>query len=534
MARTALEEWDAFGVFEGPPPSPATHLTIRQYVSLVQWVGQRLKLDNVSFRFNLLLPGDGNEDAVALRACGHPPVCVHLAREEGLHAMQHPDSLPTIACDKANTAAHALPHVHCLFCLRESQGGQHLAALPDLHQGLLGHYMDHMQTRNECLALLEGEAAVCMSEAGWEPDLSRAAQQEKLEHTADSAGRHGCFIASVGTATCPVVVVYCAVCDQLAPLATFVTATKDAANNVDSSDDNKTGSQQHFEAARSVEEAETILARLLLACQLLCAMRCEPAQAGRVSAPQVQPETHIFLATPLLFGVEKEALTEEFESGAVITHSSVILPMATLGGPPEAPQLCLMDQEAMLRSLKDQLPPYCFTDAVVGFMMAWPTEADTDAKVAWVLRQDGGLRVQRRLAYVEDTDEWVIARVFYHPDTALLGCRSQDKAADTSDGGIRVRNDCCVFRMLPLTLLQQYTFEPLCTRAGVASYTTDAGDTNSPPQTKHKLDEVADAELLGCPYSAEARTIQFFAGMMALAKAMKTIADHVKENQPYE
>ncbi|ESL05739.1 hypothetical protein TRSC58_06600 [Trypanosoma rangeli SC58] len=391
-----------------------------------------------------------------------------------------------------------------------------------------------MQTRNECLALLEGEAAVCMGEAGWELDRSCAAQQEELERTADSAGRHGCFIASAGTAACPVVVVYCAVCDQLAPLATFATATNDAANDVDSSDNNKTGSQQHFEEAKSVEEAETILARLLLACQLLCALQRERAQAGRVPMPQVQPETHIFLATPLLFDDNKEALTEEFESGAVITHSSAILPMATVGGPPEAPQLYLMDQDAVLRSLKDQLPPYCFTDAVVGFMMAWPTEADTDAKVAWVLRQDGGLRVQRRLAYVEDTGEWVIARVFYHPDTAPLGRRGQSTAVDTSDGGIRVRNDCSVSRMLPLTLLQQYTFEPLCMRAGVASCTADAGDTNSLPQTKHKLDEVADAELMGCPYSAEARTIQFFAGMTALAKAMKTVADHIKENQSYE
>ncbi|RNF24899.1 uncharacterized protein Tco025E_02414 [Trypanosoma conorhini] len=524
MARTASDDWDAFGVFDGPPPPPATHLTLRQYLALVRWVGQRLKLADVSFRFNLPTLGDAEEEAAALSACGHPPVCVHLAREEGLHAMRHPESLPAVACDEAYAAVHGPPHVHCLFCLHESREMHRPAVLPDLRGDVLSHYTQHMQKRNECLALLEAEAVAHVGEADWGVDLSHAAQREELERTAESAGRHACFIASAGTAACPVVVAYCAACDQLAPLAFFAAA----ASGVDGGDDNKIEPRQHLEAARSVEEAETILARLLLACEVLCGLQRERAQAAGGSTPRVQQETHIFLATPLLFDEAKAELTEEFESGAVVTHCSVILPMATVGGPPEAPRLCLMDEEATLPSLRSQLPPYSFTDAVVGFAMAWPTQAATDAKVAWVLRHDGGLRVQRRLAYVEDTDEWVIARVFYRPDTAPLeGCGD-------GGGGIRVRNGCSVARMLPLTLLQQYTSGPRCEPADAATGTSVATGNNNRPQTKYTLDEVEDGELLGCPYGAEARTVQFFAGMTALAKAMRAAADHMKEKQPYE
>ncbi|KAF5224629.1 hypothetical protein ECC02_002268 [Trypanosoma cruzi] len=534
MARTELEEWDVFGIFDGLPPPPTTHLTVRQYVSLVQRIGQCLGISDIFFRFNLPLAGNDDGDDVALNACGHPPVCAHLAREDGLHAMRHPDLLPTVACDDVNMAVHGPPHVHCLFCLHETQRTHLPVVIPDLRQNILGHCMCHLRKRNECLALLEGEAVAHMGEIGWGVDLSLEAQRGELEKKAECEGRHGCFIASASTAACPIVVTYCALCDQLAPLATFVTVPKETEHDGNKKDNEQRQGleeeEEEKEEAKSMEEAELILARILLACEVLYLLRRERAQAGRVSLPHVQQEKYIFLATPLLFGEDREELTDAFESGAMATYGSVILPMASVSGTPEAPRFCLMNREATVHFLRGQLPPYQFTDAVVGFVMEWPTEAETNEKVEWVLRHDGGLNVQRRLVYVEDRDEWVIARVFCHQETASLEKCSESRVDRMYGGSLRLRKDCSVVKMVPVSLLQQYTLQDHCGREDMAPCMNN--DNN---EMENKVDAIVmeeEEEPMGCPYSMEARAVHFFAGMTALAKAMKMVADHVKEHQP--
>ncbi|EKF31128.1 hypothetical protein MOQ_005041 [Trypanosoma cruzi marinkellei] len=545
MARTELEEWDVFGIFDGPPSPPTTHLTIRQYVGLVQWIGQCLGISDIFFRFNLPFVGNDDDDdddgggGVALNACGHPPVCVHLAREDGLHAMRHPNSLPTVVRDDVNMAVHGPPYVHCLFCLHETKKVYGPAVIPDLRQNILGHCMCHLRKRNECLALLEGEAVAHMGEIGWGIDLSLEAQREELEKKAEWEGRHGCFIVSANTAACPIIVTYCALCDQLAPLATFVTASKETEHD-GNKNNNKQGQgveeeEEKEEEARSMEETELILARILLACELLYLLRCERTQVGRVSLPHVQQERYIFLSTPCLFGENSEELTDTFESGVMATYSSVILPMATVNGTPDMPCLCLMDREATVQFLRSQLPPYQFTDAVVGFVMEWPTEAETDEKVEWVLRQQNGdLNVQRRLVFMEDRDEWIIAYVFYHHETTSLENRSETEVDHMYvDRGLRFRKDCSVVKMVPVSLLQQYTLQD---RYGREDMTSCMKNVNNKMENKVDatllVEEEKEKAPMGCPYSMEARAVHFFTGMMALAKAMKMVTDHLKEHQP--
>ncbi|ESS67321.1 hypothetical protein TCDM_03921 [Trypanosoma cruzi Dm28c] len=211
------------------------------------------------------------------------------------------------------------------------------------------------------------------------------------------------------------------------------------------------------------------------------------------------------------------------------TYGSVILPMASVSGTPEVPRFCLMNREATVHFLRDQLPPYQFTDAVVGFVMEWPTEAETNEKVEWVLRQDGGLNVQRRLVYVEDRDEWVIARVFYHQETTSLESCSESRVDRMYGGSLRLRKDCSIVKMVPVSLLQQYTLQDHCGREDMAPCMNN--DYN---EMENKVDAMVmgEDEPMGCPYSMEARAVHFFAGMTALAKAMKMVADHVKEHQP--
>ncbi|KEG10419.1 hypothetical protein DQ04_03731010 [Trypanosoma grayi] len=488
MDGTALDNLDVFGIFDDPPP-PDAHLTVGQYVGILQQLAQRLGLDDVAFRFNLPPSAAAAEEEDAscqgnsscgCGVCGHPPLCAHLAREGGRRVMQQPHSLPTVACEDADEALRGAPHVHCLFCLQAGQeegGGSGPVMALNLRHAVLAHYTQHMQTRDACLTLLDEE--------------DDESQMGALEVTAEREGRHVCFIASAGTAACPIVVAYCAACDQLAPLATFATEAAVAAE----------ANKQQREA-QSVETAGCVMARLLLACDLLLAVRRERETEGRMSQPLVHAESYIFLPTPFLFGEDEAELTEMFESGAMMTHTSAVLPSATVSGTPASPRLRLLESAAAMELIFRGLPPYHFADAVVGFVMQWPTEAATDEKVAWVLRQRAHIAVQRRLVYVEDIDEWVIARVFHHLDASSAESSGNSSSSLLEDpyGTIRRRKDCRITKMVSLTLIQQYTLR--------GSENGGNGISNS-------------NEMDGCPYSMEARAVNFFAGMTALAKAME-------------
>ncbi|KAH9599445.1 hypothetical protein LSM04_001700 [Trypanosoma melophagium] len=567
-----LEEMDVFGIFDGPQPPPATHLTVQQYRTLVQYFAQKLALGDVSFLFNLPLLNTNDNDyettddechethteseilheikkdmGVVDNLCRNlsPPVCVHIARENGLQAIQHPQLLPTVVFDETDeSVAHVPPHVHCLFCMNEGNEKRDETApvlVKDLRHSLLAHYTQYMEKRDACLALLEAQ-----EEKEEERETADTAEKEQemcghselhaemLESTADHAGRHACFVVSAGTAASPIIVVYCAACNQLAPLVSFIPSSEVPAKSDKEQEDegyvNDGVEEKEEREMVSVETVELIMARVLLACDLLLSLKREREQAvGSMAFPRIQEESYIFLPTPFLFGEEAEALTEMFENGAILTHSSAVLPLATVMGTPNAPRLCLLDpslsststlsistrtteRRVGMESILGDLPPYYFSNAVVGFVMRWSSEAETNAKVEWVLQQDTNLSMQRRLVFVEDTDEWIIAYVFHHRDVSSV---EGNNVGNDPYSSIRLRENCSIVKMVPLTLLQQYK---------------DGENSKKENKSNNNTDNNSEmCEAVGeCPYSMESRTINYFASMMALAKAMGIVADYFK------
>ncbi|CBH09797.1 hypothetical protein, conserved [Trypanosoma brucei gambiense DAL972] len=533
----SLSVIDPFGVLDTPLEA-RTYMTGRQYIQLTYHLGEKLGIKNVDHYFNLPAGSEGSEtEGTAVEAeispnddisclldqlvqnesnsedvsqsnvtssflC-NPPLCVHFVREGAMKVIGNPKSLPTVACKAVGEKLQGPPHVHCLFCLQtgdtgadtdtNSQGQPYVQAA-DLRHCVQGHFTEHMNRRNAYLNFLE-EGAATLPEA----------RQELLECSADREGRHTCFIASAGSAACPVVVSYCAACDQMAPLATFL-EEEDECTSCETVEQrpNRSGT-------RSVETVELILARLLLACELRVMLTKERGAEGSGNISLVQEESYIFIATPFLFGEEEEELSEEFETGADLTHSSVILPAATVVETAKGPCLCLLKEEGEeLLQLLTELPPYRIDHAVVGFVLQWQSASAADERITWAL--DQGKRkgykfgVQRRLVYVEDTDEWVIAHVLHNPEVSPSDGRSAVDS-ERSFGDVRTRELCSITKMIPLSLMEQFI----------------RGGRGEGDGAKNKCEDRSistDVEVEDCPYGMEARTINYFAQMTALAKAM--------------
>nr|CCC89646.1 conserved hypothetical protein [Trypanosoma congolense IL3000] len=529
-------DFDPFGVLDAPT-QPCHHLTLGEYTKLVCQLGDKLGLDDGRHFFNLRASekeeeeGEVEREAVGLAVgedgtgclagpsngiggscidgiadCGlfhgsGEPLCVHLLREGASDAITYPKSLPSVVCKGAGDVPLGPPHVHCLFCLRDGESGGRDGGLghryveaEDLRQSVRAHYVEHMAKRDAYLNIIE-EAPVSINEM----------QVELLESAAEREGRHTCFIISAGSASNPVVVVYCAACEQMAPMATFLPRSREKSV--------LNGSSEYADVPQdlvSTETTELILARLLLACELSFRLQSEQGEVNGATSLRVQEELYIYTATPFPFGEKEEELAEAFEEGAILTHSSVVLPSATMVDTPSGPCLCLLEAEEddMLQQFRD-LPPYRVANAVVGFLMQWPTESATSDKLKWVLCQENnGLRlaVHRRLVYVEDTDEWVIAFVIHHPDIPSVS--SFGSPGDRCYGSeIRVCRDFSIAKMVPVSLVDQLTL----------SVREDSTDVTG----KERNSDVDMSVGVGdCPYSMESRTINYFAMMTIIAKAM--------------
>ncbi|KAG8345433.1 hypothetical protein ERJ75_001597200 [Trypanosoma vivax] len=530
----AIDEVDPFGTLDAPLQC-STYLTPLQYTKLVLHVGEKLRMENVAYRFNLPDVMESREveenvlqhdrcEGIASRGGGsmdanlegsvnwhNPPVCAHMVREEALRAMRDPRALPSVTCELQGDCSHGPPHVHCLFCLLEGGApGAHQRMRRDVHavdlrHGVLAHYTEHMQQRDAYLTVLEEEEVE--EERMGSAASAKSSRLRALESLAEREGRHTCFVISAGGAGAPVIVAYCAACDQVAPLATF---TEDETCLAGGTDEVWSGDGRTVPNIRSVETAELVLARILLASELLQRVKAERRCCRHTGISNVQEESYLFLATPFLFDSDREDLTEHLESGVIATHASAVLPLRVTASPPSTQRPCLSaEEDARIMTVLQGLPPYRFEEAIVGFVMQWPTAKDTCEKVTWALQQEPEryqFVARRRLVYVEDTDEWVIAHML-----CRRGAQEEDDliAAASGDedgcGHVRVRHNCSIFKALPLTLVEQYA-------SGTDSLSSyqEGGDSGS---------EVSEA-LGSCPYGMEARTIHYFSQMAVLAKAI--------------
>lgn len=543
-----LEKVDVFGLLgsgtAGPSPSTHTeaegnqHLSEQQYTTLVHMVAASLGLstDAAERLFSCYRVEDGAGHAAS---ASPPPLCAHLSRE-GVEAywasVSATNNIPDVRCCDARDvdkqepfpATGYGPHVHCLYCFHSAID----AAVPagrgvpppvvaDFRDAatLQAHQQTHHDRYRTYLRLLDD----CSSAAGADmlSDEGRAA----CETAAEQEGRHGCYMAALGTAACPVTTYYCADCDAFAPLARF-TAGDAATSNT----------------WASTEEVNVVLSRLLLSCHLLYMMNGSHfTSTGRVDADGAESKQHthalhhrhfVFLFRPILFhdSVAEEVI-EQFEEGAECTHAAVVLPDASVRGSP-AELLLLRKDESETSSITGTTTAASgaaaasaaatYAPAVIGFAMEWATADAVQAKLQLLQEQHSTgisastdavlpFQVERRWVYIEDTEEWVLAHVPFHRSVAQ---RSDLPSAydDVGDEGIRV--------------VATYHIDAPMPSHAVAEVDEDSADEVGEMSDGKAAEEVAEDPLAldGCPYSMETRTVDFFARMTALAKAMHELA----------
>lgn len=365
-------------------------------------------------------------------------------------------------------------------------------------------------------------------------DEGRAA----CELAAQQEGQHGCYLASIGTAACPVTTFYCADCDAFAPLARFT----------------GTGAPDTW---TSTEEVNVLLSRLLLSCHLLYMLdpsrgtkRSSAGSGSSSAAVVVRPPRHvIFLFRPILFheGVSEDFI-EEFEEGSECTHVAVVLPDASVTGSP--PELLLLTEHTADAGREGSLTSgtatvaasavaaasvaatnSMYTPVVVGFAMEWASDELLQSKLQLVQRQhtmnsntDAAttevprFQISTRMVYIEDTEEWVMAHVPYHQSVATRA-ELPTMYEDVAEDGIRVVASYRIDAPVPTRRTENAAgVEP----AAVA----DSDDSTSTADVEDRKEEEEEDPLAldGCPYSMESRTVDFFARMTALAKAMHELA----------
>ncbi|CBZ27725.1 conserved hypothetical protein [Leishmania mexicana MHOM/GT/2001/U1103] len=483
-----------------------------------------------------------------------PPFCAHLLREgaaEYYWAKPDAHTIPDVRCCDAReihkqevfpAPGHG-PHVHCLRCFQQSiekapppGPGVPPPVVVDYRDAgsLQAHLEEHRTRYATCLRILEDSSS---SDCGAARDML-SEDLAACEVAAEEASRHVCFMASLGTVACPLVVFYCAECDAFAPLVRFHPVSdavmNDAGPNV-------------ADAWETTEGPNMVLSRLLLSCHVLYMFDAERFSRQRRSARCVgwnsatnatRSARHLlYMFKPFLFSMEtEESLIEEFESGAECTYAAVVLPNASVAGDP--PQLLLREDTEGDGS--GTAPTQSrFSPAVIGFSMEWATAELLEKKVAMVLEhssrasavclQEGGdpsscssdpssptppaFRVVTRMVYIVDTGKWAVAHVLYHqllPANTELPLSYEDKA----DDGIRVQD---VYEVdVPMPAWTDGSISESEPSAAVES----SGESEEEEEGTDDAVETDALAMDGCPYSMESRTIDFLTRMTALAKAM--------------
>jgi hypothetical protein len=574
-----FEQADVFHLFDvdtnAATSSPAatlggnTTMTEAQYAALVRMVAANLGLscEDAERLFPSCRVGNdgcGKSGSAADDAVREPPLCAHLSRE-GVElywsSSSSASAIPDVRCCDARdmdkrepfpATGHG-PHVHCLYCFHNA-----LESAPPAGRGvpppvvedfrdaasLQAHQHAHRSQYLAYLQLLEdgNTSSHCELDVDVQSEEGRAA----CECAAEEEGRHGCYMAAMGTAACPIVTFYCAACDTFAPPVHL--RPSDVAEGTPLS-------------WVSTEELNVVLCRLLLSCHLLHMMGLLPFSRGvkgdgdGAAAQTAQPRHLIYLFKPILFheGVE-EALVEQFEEGAEYTYTAVVLPSASVAGvpaellilelPPEEAGGGTLENPLMSGSTTTPFSSQTYSPAVIGFAMEWATEELLQSKLDLVLQQHqlgthaspdvivSPFHVTTRWVYVEDTQEWVQARVLYHR-AVTTRADLPSSYEDSGDEGIRVVERYAIDAPMP-------AYSKL---TGVATAATSM--SSSPREIKWSpsiaMEEDTGEDPLapdGCPYSMESRTIDFLARMTALAKAMHEMAawrlsiDENKQNPP--
>ncbi|GET89257.1 hypothetical protein, conserved [Leishmania tarentolae] len=569
LRMSPFERADVFHLFDTASPAASASVTVdsgsdagtapiteMQYTALLYMVARQLGISHAEAEH--LFPSYKHEPPVVEASAASvdtkssqlPPLCAHLSREgAGAYYWATPDAhtIPYVRCCDARemhkqemfpSPGHG-PHVHCLRCFQQSIEKAPSPG-PGVPPPVVVDYRDsrslraHLEANRTqyitCLRILEDSSS--SSDCG----TARNMLSEDLsacEVAAEEASRHICFMASLGTVACPLVVFYCAECDSFAPLVRFrrmsdVVRT-DASPNV-------------ADAWEATESANMVLSRLLLSCHVLYMFdarrfsrkRCSIQRACRNSVVKATAGARhlLYMFKPLLFSIEtEEALIEEFESGAECTYAAVVLPNASVEGYP--PQLLLREDAEGSRA--DAAPAQSrFSPVVIGYAMEWATAELLDKKVAMVLEhtsrasavcsQKGGtpssssdrssptsppFRVTTRMVYIVDTEEWAVAHVLYH---YLLPVSTELPLSyvDTADEGIRVEEVYEVDVSMPT-----WTEGPI------------SDGESSGESEEEGSDDAEEMDVLamdGCPYSMESYTIDFFTRMTALAKAMHEVS----------
>ncbi|CAG9575172.1 conserved hypothetical protein [Leishmania major strain Friedlin] len=563
-----LERDDVFHLFDATSPvasasvavdggsdAGAAPITEIQYTALLYMMAAQLGISHAEAEHlfpsykHAPLSVQASAASVDTKSSQLPPLCAHLLREGAAAycwAKADAHTIPDVRCCDAREvhkqevfpALDHGPHVHCLRCFQQSierapppGPGVSPPVVVDYRDAgsLRAHLEEHRTRYATCLRILEDSSS---SDCGAAHDML-SENLAVCEVAAEEASRHVCFMASLGTVACPLVV-FCAECDSFAPLVHFHGVSGAGPNVAD--------------AWVSTEGTDTVLSRLLLGCHVLYMFdetrfgrqRRSARRVGRNSATHATRSTQhlLYMFKPLLFSMATEdRLIEEFESGAECTYAAVVLPNASVAGDP--PQLLLREDTEGEGSDAAPAQP-CFSPVVIGFAKEWATAELLEKKVAMVFEhssrasavdsQEGGepsscssdpssptppaFRVTTRMVYIVDTGEWAVAHVLYHrllPANTELPLSYVDKA----DDGIRVQDVYEVDVPMPA-----WTNDSIS--ESEASAAVESSGEGGEEAEEGSDDAVAMAALAmdGCPYSMESCTIDFFTRMTVLAKAM--------------
>ncbi|KAG5502888.1 hypothetical protein JKF63_04659 [Porcisia hertigi] len=569
-ATNPFERADVLKLFEPAPPgtsaSPAEDsgsnddapITDLQYSALLCMMAAKLGISRAEaeriFPFHKHEQADAGltDTSIPTIPSQLPPLCAHLSREGAMvyyGAKPQAHTIPDVRCcdareihkQEAFPAPCHGPHVHCLHCFQQS-----IKSAPSPGRGvappivadycdsasLQAHFEEHRTLYKAYLRVLEVEEEdACnrsSSSSSSDGKVDLGAEGEVLvnenlaacEAAAEEASRHVCFMASMGTVACPLVVFYCAECDYFAPLVSFHRVS------VATSTSSATGADTWV----AMEGANVVLSRLLLSCHVLYMF-----DAQRFSHQGRSTRHLLYLFKPVLFSVEtEESLIEEFESDAECTYTAVVLPDASVAGDP--PQLLLReDAEGEAPDVTQVLS--CFSPVVIGFAMEWRSAELLQKKVAMVLEhhrraaaacsQDGGepssssptspaFHVTTRRVYVVDTGKWEVAHVLYH---RLLAAHAElpQNYLDKADYGIRVQDTYKVDVPMPAwTDVAMSEDEP-----NAVDEWSGGGESDESVAAAASIDAL---DVDGCPYTMESRTIDFFTRMLVLAKAIHELS----------
>lgn len=540
----------------------------------------------------------------ALGRVVNPPVCAHLSREAAPSFLRDPASIPTVVCraeseaaDPADSACrHAAPHTHCLHCLDESSarhpppkssggaggGGRSLVAHPvpvvELRWTWVEHVAQHRRRSQKLLSMLEGTTIAYLGDSDGDDalDLESDVGIDECEALAAAEARHCCLLVSAGTAARPLLVAYCAECDQFAPLTTFEWRGGDGSGGLalldgDSNKPVRGAAAAGWEGWVSKDDGLTVMARLLLACNLLVEGEQQQQQRrrGQTALPPHGESVHgegdagyegpwsadlaslsgprwVFLYKPAFFDMDLEGtLVDQFEFGVELTHGSALLPAARVVGDPPDPQLLLLSEDrafaAPLLCSAGMAPPYTYAEAVEGFLMDFETPKLAEEKVAFVCRHDNRYRRAVRLVFVEDTQSWECAIVVFHyrqgeEEEAEEEATNRDgrerrhqlkRYEDPTDitQSIRMKADYTISKSLPAALWRQYNafsaeeHDAIITTGRHPHACTAVVQRGDDPSVN---DGMAD----GLPFSLESRTLSFLASMTAIGQVIVEAVAH--------